>query len=184
MLAVRSRLRPRIGRSLAFRRPWSASTRLLAYWVVSCSAAGRSSATTRTRVWARSVVISGRLAMGGDRRSEELRGGLEVSLPGHEHIDDLPVLVDDPVDVSPGPRDLHVGLVNEPVTAHAMAAWSCCVYEQGSEPLDPPEQGHMVNLDPTFGEQLLQISVGQSVAQVPAHRDQDDLRREPEAGER
>src|SRR5664280_1201238 len=36
-LAVRSRLRPRIGRSLALRRPCSASTRLLAYWVVQCS---------------------------------------------------------------------------------------------------------------------------------------------------
>jgi hypothetical protein len=57
-LAVRSRLRPRIGLSLAFRRPWSASTRLLAYWVVSWRAAGKSSATTCTRAWARSVVIS------------------------------------------------------------------------------------------------------------------------------
>src|SRR5664280_346992 len=34
-LAVWSRLRPRIGRSLALRRPWSASTRLLAHYVVS-----------------------------------------------------------------------------------------------------------------------------------------------------
>ena len=47
-----------MGRSLAFKRPWSASTRLLAYWVVSCSAAGRRSVTTRTKAWARSVVIS------------------------------------------------------------------------------------------------------------------------------
>src|SRR5664280_1788699 len=55
-LAVRSRLGPRIGRSLALRRPWSASTRLLASWVVSCSAAGRRSVTTRTKAWARGTV--------------------------------------------------------------------------------------------------------------------------------
>jgi hypothetical protein len=36
-------LEPRIGRSRAFNRPWSASTRLLAYWSVRCPAAGASS---------------------------------------------------------------------------------------------------------------------------------------------
>jgi hypothetical protein len=45
-LALRSRLRPRIGRSRAFKRPWSASTRLLAYCSVRCHAAGSSSSST------------------------------------------------------------------------------------------------------------------------------------------
>jgi hypothetical protein len=35
-LALRSSLRPRIGRSRDFSRPWSASTRLLAYYSVRC----------------------------------------------------------------------------------------------------------------------------------------------------
>ena len=39
-------LRPRIGRSQAFSRPWSASTRLLAYRSVRCHAAGSSSSST------------------------------------------------------------------------------------------------------------------------------------------
>jgi hypothetical protein len=41
----------------------------------------------------------------------------------------------------------------------------------------------MVDLDAAFSEELLEIPVGQPVPQVPAHGDQDDLRREPEPGE-
>jgi hypothetical protein len=41
----------------------------------------------------------------------------------------------------------------------------------------------MVDLDAAFSEDLLQIPVGESVAQIPAHGDQEDLRREPEASE-
>src|SRR5215207_8809053 len=45
ILALRSCLSPRIGPSRAFSRPWSASTRLLAYRSVRCKAAGSSSST-------------------------------------------------------------------------------------------------------------------------------------------
>src|SRR5664280_1414394 len=107
------------------------------------------------------------LAMGGDRRGEEPCRSLQVSLLGHEHVDDLPILVNGPVDVSPGPRHLHVSLIDEPVTADAVAAWAGRVDEQGRESLNPSEQGHMVDLDTPFGEEFLKVPVGQSVAQVP-----------------
>ncbi len=42
----------------------------------------------------------------------------------------------------------------------------------------------MVDLDPAFRQQLLEIAVGQSVPEVPAHSEQDHLGREPEHGER
>src|SRR5665213_3234224 len=80
-----------------------------------------------------------RLTVRADRIGEECCRSSQITLPGHEHVD-----------------------------------------EQGREPLNPPEQGHVVNLDTAFSEQLLQIPVGQSVTQVPAHGDQDDLGREPE----
>jgi len=51
-----------------------------------------------------------RLAMGADRIGEELRGGLQVSPLGQEHVDDLPVLVNGAIDEPPRPRHLHVGL--------------------------------------------------------------------------
>ena len=124
-----------------------------------------------------------RLTVRADRFGEELRGGLQGSPFGYERVDDLPILVNGPVDVSPGPGDLYVGLIDEPVTAHAVAAWPGRVDEQWCEPLDPPEQGHMVDLDAPFGEEFLKIPIGQSVTQVPTDGDQDDLRRQPEPNE-
>jgi hypothetical protein len=41
----------------------------------------------------------------------------------------------------------------------------------------------VVDLDPALGEQLLDITVGQPEAQVPADSDDDDIGREPESGE-
>src|ERR1039458_2004820 len=161
MLAVRSRLRPRMGRSLALRRPWSASTRLLAYWVVRC---GRQE--VRDHADQGVGPVSGdlsRLTVRADRIGEEFCRSSQITLLRHEHVDDLPVLVNGPIDVPPGPGDLHVGLIDKPVTTHDVAARPSRVDEQGREPLTPTEQGHVVNLDTAFSEQLLQIPVGQSV---------------------
>src|SRR5664280_1948350 len=94
-----------------------------------------------------------------------------------------PELVNGPIDVPPGPGDLHVGLIDEPVAPDAVTARPSRFDEQVRESLDPPVQGHVVDLDATFGEQFFQIPVGQSVAQVPAHGDQDDLGWEPESSE-
>ena len=57
-LAVRWVLSPRIGRSRAFSRPWSHSTRLFSYWPVLCNAAGTSSSITFANAGARSVTAS------------------------------------------------------------------------------------------------------------------------------
>jgi hypothetical protein len=42
----------------------------------------------------------------------------------------------------------------------------------------------VVHLDTALGQQLLDVSIRQAIAQVPADRDRDHLRREPEPGER
>ena len=57
-LAVRSVLSPRICLSLAFRRPWSHSTRLFSYWPVSCNAAGIKPSMALAKAGARSVITS------------------------------------------------------------------------------------------------------------------------------
>ena len=44
------------------------------------------------------------------------------------------------------------------------------------EPLDPPVQGHVVDIDATLGEKLFQVPVGPPVPQVLADRQQDHLR--------
>jgi hypothetical protein len=49
--------------------------------------------------------------------------------------------------------------------------------------LDPSVDRDVVDLDPALGQQLLDVSVGEAEAQVPADRQGDDLRREPVPGE-
>src|SRR5664280_251937 len=124
-----------------------------------------------------------RWSMGASGTGEAPRGSLGIASLRPEHVDDLAVLVDRPVDVPPAAGDLHVGLVDEPTAAGAMPTWSGRVHQQWRDPLDPSEQGDLVDLDAAFSEELLEIPVRQPVPQVPAHGDQDDLRREPEPGE-
>jgi hypothetical protein len=42
----------------------------------------------------------------------------------------------------------------------------------------------MVDVDAAFGQEFFDVSVGQPVAQLPAHRDRDHLWRETKPGER
>lgn len=48
----------------------------------------------------------------------------------------------------------------------------------------PPADGDVMNRDATFGEEFLDIAMGESVAEMPAHSQQDHLRREPKPRER
>jgi len=115
---------PRIGRSRALRRPWSPSTRLLAYCSVQCQAAGSSSPSTagvrRRRLVGDDLDRDDRRYADGPL--EEAVGGLGVATRGHEHVDDLPGLVDRAVDVAPPAGDPHVGLVDLPAVNDAMTA--------------------------------------------------------------
>ena len=56
--------------------------------------------------------------------------------------------------------------------------------QQRCEPLHPPVDRDVVDLDTALGQQLLHIAVKQAVAQVPADRHCDHLGWEPEPGER
>src|SRR5680860_399491 len=113
---------------------------------------------------------------------EPTRGG-DVSALRHVHVDHLAMLVDRPVDVGPDPGDLDVGLVDEPPIPGQVPDRPGRVDQQRREPLHPPIEGHVVDLDATLGEKLFEVPVGQPVTEVPAHRQQDHLGRESEASE-
>ena len=55
--------------------------------------------------------------------------------------------------------------------------------QQRSKPLHPPVNGHMIDSDPAFSQQLFHVRIGQPVPEIPPDRHQDHLRREPETGE-
>ena len=74
-----------------------------------------------------------------------------------EHVDDLACLVDRAVDIVSGASDLHIRLVHSPAVPNGMAAGPGRLDQQRREPVDPPGDGDVVDLDAALGEQLLDI---------------------------
>ena len=56
------------------------------------------------------------------------------------------------------------------------------VGQQGREPQHPAVDGDVVDLDPAFGQQFLDVAVGQAETQLPADGEDDDIGWEAEAG--
>jgi hypothetical protein len=119
----------------------------------------------------------------GDGPLEEVAGGPGVAPRGDEHVDDLAELVDRTVDIAPAAGHLDVGLVHEPTIPDQVAAGSGGVGQQRREPLHPPIDGDVVDLNAALDEELLDVAVGQAEPQVPAHREDDYLGWKPEASE-
>jgi hypothetical protein len=117
-------------------------------------------------------------------RLKNRRAGRGVPLLGQQHVDDLAVLVDRPIQVPPLAGDLDVGLIDEPAVPGGVPEWAGGVSEQRGEPLHPPVHGHVIDLDAALGQQLLHIPIGLPVPQVPANGDRDHLGWEPIPGER
>ena len=70
-----------------------------------------------------------------------------------------------------------------PAITHHVLTGSGGLGELRREPLDPPVDADVVDLDAAFGEEFLDVSVGQAEAQVPADGQGDDLGREAVPGE-
>jgi len=68
--------------------------------------------------------------------------------------------------------------VDEPPVRDRMAGRNGRVGEAWGQALDPPVDRHVINFDPSLGEEFFNITVGESVAQIPADREDDDLGRE------
>jgi hypothetical protein len=183
-LAVRSVFNPRIGLSRAFSRPWSHSIRLFAYWprVVPCVGQQLGDhVRQRGRAIGDDLV---RLTVCEQRLREERPCRGDVTPLGDQDVDDLAVLVDCPVHVAPDAGDFDVGLVDEPSNPDRVPARSHCVDQQWREPLHPPEQGHVIDIDAALGEEIFEIAIRQTEPEIPADRQHDHLRREPEPRER
>jgi hypothetical protein len=129
----RSHFRPRIGRSHALSRLWSHSTRLFAYWAVWWNADGISSSIAARNAEARSVTTSTGAPCARSAVAKNRRAAPVSRLGGDVHVDDLAVLVDRPVHVSPLPGDLHIRLVHEPTITNRTSAWPGRIREQWRE---------------------------------------------------
>src|SRR6266496_2368732 len=73
--------------------------------------------------------------------------------------------------------------VHEPAISYRVPAGAGGLGQQRREPLDPSVDGHVVDLNPSFNQQLLNVAVRQPEAQAPADREDDDVWWEAEARE-
>jgi hypothetical protein len=110
---------------------------------------------------------------------EEPLCGRRIPAGRDQHVDHLTVLIDRTVQVDPAASDLDAGLVDKPALTGRVAGGPCGVKERRGEPLHPPVDSHVINLDAAFGQKFLDVAVRQAIAQLPAHRDRDHLTREP-----
>jgi hypothetical protein len=74
-------------------------------------------------------------------------GGVRIPPFGQQHVDDLTVLVDRPVHVTPHAIDLDVGLINEPAITWRMPTETGRIRQQWREPLHPPVDGDVIDRD-------------------------------------
>jgi hypothetical protein len=87
-----------------------------------------------------------------ERGREEPTRSPGIAARRHVDVNDLAVLVDRAVDVTPAARDLHIGLVRMPATTDGVTARPRGVGEQRCEALHPPVHRYVVDLDPTRGK--------------------------------
>ena len=80
--------------------------------------------------------------------------------------------------------DFDVGFVDEPAVARRVPREAGRVDQQRCEPLHLAVDGDVVDFDTAFDQQLLDVELGQSIAQIPPHRQHDHLDRKPETRER
>jgi hypothetical protein len=71
-----------------------------------------------------------------------------------------------------------------PAVPDPVSAESGGVGQQRAEAPYPPVDRDVVDVDAALGQQLLHVPVGQAEPQIPAYRQHDHIRREPEPNER
>jgi hypothetical protein len=63
-------------------------------------------------------------------------GGRQIPLLGYQYVDDLPILVNGPVEADPPTGDLDVGFVDEPAILWRVAAERAASISSGANPAE------------------------------------------------
>ncbi len=110
-----------------------------------------------------------------DGLAEERFGTGCVATLAQQHVDDLTVLINRPVQVPLLALAKQEQLIGKPAPANLTMA-SNLGRQQWAEHLRPHQDGPVGDIDAAFGQQLPDLATGQRVREVPAHRRQDDVR--------
>ena len=81
---------------------------------------------------------------------EKPAGGRQVPLLRHQHVDDLPDLVDRAVEGDPPPGNLDIRFISEPPVTRGVPAGACRINQQRNEPLHPVVDGDVIRYHATL----------------------------------
>ncbi len=90
-------------------------------------------------------------------------------------VNDLPSLVDRAVDGGPFPVETTVCLINPPVCTNGTSMSTGSLSEAWQKPLDRAIDGAAVNNQATFRKPLHDVSLAQTVPDVPTHSQGDHI---------
>jgi len=99
---------------------------------------------------------------GGQRSGKEISGRSTIPTQGDIHVDDLPELINRPVDVASPTGHFDVGLVDPPAVADTVPARARRLHGQRREALHPAKDADVVDLHSALSQQLFNIAIRQS----------------------
>jgi hypothetical protein len=117
-------------------------------------------------------LLSEKLAHQPQRRS-----GVAAAL--NQHVENLAFVIDGTPEIHPLAGDPNNHLVQMPSIARARTAPPQPPRDHRSELQHPAPDGFVGDVEPTLGEQILNVSVAEREAQVEPDRMLDDNRRKP-----
>ena len=97
---------------------------------------------------------------GGGQRPDEETPSCDTIPPRTDiHVDDLPELIDRPIDVAPAIGHLDRGFVHPPAVPNTVSARACCLRQQRCEALHPTEDADVVDVDASLREEFFHVPV-------------------------
>ena len=95
-----------------------------------------------------------------------------------QHVEDLALVIDGAPEIRPLAGDAHHHLVQMPAIARPRATLAQPSRDRGTELQHPSPHRFVGDVEPSFGQQLLDIAVAQGEAEIEPDRVLDDLGRE------
>jgi hypothetical protein len=122
--------------------------------------------------------LLGRLLGDCERLAEEAPGRRHIAPLAEQHIDEVPLAVDRPIQGAPAPVDAEGGLVRMPLRAVLSAPLGAQPGGQERREARLPGADRLVAEDEaTFQKHLREVAQAQFVAQPPEHDEQDEVGR-------
>src|SRR5438445_881533 len=114
-------------------------------------------------------------AVATDRLGQKAFRGLLFALLRQEEINGLALLIHRTVEIPPLALHLDIRLIHTPAKPDLPFAAMECLFEEGTILDDPPVDGRVIHLHPTFFHEFLDMACAQRIRHIPPHPHENDL---------